>query len=55
MSDFQHFHWLTGHKLSVHIPALPNVWLGNASSIRELKTFLQLREKNDRQNRFGPE
>ena len=23
--DFQHFHWLTGHRLSAHIPALPNM------------------------------
>ena len=25
ISDFQHFHWLAGHKLSAHIPALPNM------------------------------
>ena len=23
--DFQHFHWLAGHRLSAHIPALPNM------------------------------
>ena len=23
--DFQHFYWLAGHKLSAHIPALPNM------------------------------
>ena len=23
--DFQHFHWLAGHWLSAHIPALPNM------------------------------
>ena len=23
--DFQHFHWLVGHRLSAHIPALPNM------------------------------
>ena len=25
ISDFQHFHWLAGHRLSAHIPALPNM------------------------------
>ena len=25
ISDFQHFHWLAGHRLSVHIPAVPNM------------------------------
>ena len=25
MLDFQHFHWLAGHRLSAHIPALPNM------------------------------
>ena len=24
ISDFQHFHWFTGHRLSVQIPAVPN-------------------------------
>ena len=23
ISDFQHFHWLTRHKISVHIPTVP--------------------------------
>ena len=23
--EFQHFHWLAGHKLSVDIPAVPNM------------------------------
>ena len=23
--DFQHFHWLAGHRLSAHIAALPNM------------------------------
>ena len=23
ISDFQHFHWLTRHRISVHIPTLP--------------------------------
>ena len=23
--DFQHFHWLAGHRLSAHIPAPPNM------------------------------
>ena len=23
--DFQHFHWLAGHRLSAHIPALRNM------------------------------
>ena len=25
ISHFQHFHWLAGHRLSAHIPALPNM------------------------------
>ena len=25
ISDFQHFHRLAGHRLSVHIPAVPNM------------------------------
>ena len=25
ISDFQHFHWLAGHRLSAHVPALPNM------------------------------
>ena len=25
ISDFQHFNWLAGHRLSAHIPALPNM------------------------------
>ena len=25
ISDFQHFYWLAGHRLSAHIPALPNM------------------------------
>ena len=25
ISDFQHFHWLAGYRLSVHIPAVPNM------------------------------
>ena len=25
MSDLQHFHWLAGHRISVHIPAIPNM------------------------------
>ena len=25
ISDFRHFHWLAGHRLSAHIPALPNM------------------------------
>ena len=28
--DFQHFHWLAGHRLSAHIPALP-IWSMKAS------------------------
>ena len=24
-SDFQHFHWLAGHRLSAHIPAIPDM------------------------------
>ena len=25
ISDSRHFHWLAGHRLSAHIPALPNM------------------------------
>ena len=25
ISDLQHFYWLAGHRLSAHIPALPNM------------------------------
>ena len=25
ISDFQHFHWFAGHRLSLHIPAVPNM------------------------------
>ena len=25
ISDFQHFHWLVGHRLPVHLPAVPNM------------------------------
>ena len=25
ISDFQHFHWLARHRLSAHMPALPNM------------------------------
>ena len=40
--DFQHFHWLAGHRLSAHIPALPNMVnesINKESSMRLDKKF----------------
>ena len=47
MSDFRHFHSLTGHRLSVHIPAAPNMVKERVSS----KFFAPLRKNGC----FGPE
>ena len=30
--DLQHFHWLAGHRLSVHIPAVPNMFKERVSN-----------------------
>ena len=44
ISDFQHFHWLAGHRLSVHIPALPRRSM-NASANEESSTKIFLRNQ----------
>ena len=51
ISHFQHFHWLTGHRLSAHIPALPNMVNEHSSKY----TVLRLREKMADKSRFGSE
>ena len=46
ISEFQHFHWLTGHRLSVHIPAVPNMVKDPASAIKQADDiFAGLRKK----------
>ena len=37
--DFQHFHWLAGHRLSAHIPALPNMVNESINKERWIKNF----------------
>ena len=51
ISHFQHFHWLAGHRLSAHIPALPNMVNEHSSKF----TVLRLREKMADKSRFGSE
>ena len=50
-SDFQHFHWLAGHRLSVHIPAVPNKLWGALAIKRAENIFAALR-KNGQQKLF---
>ena len=48
ISDFQYFHWLAGHRLSVHIPAVTDVvkelvsnkanWKHFSSSVKKWST-----------------
>ena len=45
ISDFEHFHWLTGHRLSVHIPAVPNMVKESVSNKASGKHFCSS-EKN---------
>ena len=37
--DFQHFHWLAGHRLSAHIPALPNMVNESINKESSIKKF----------------
>ena len=43
ISDFQHFHWLAGHRLSIHLPAVPNM-------VKERVSM-----NNEKSRCFGPE
>ena len=45
ISDFQHFHWLAGHRLSVHIPAVPNMVKERVSNKVSWKHFCSSAEK----------
>ena len=51
ISDFQHFYWLAGHRLSVHIPALPNMVKERVSNKASWKHFCSS-DKNGRQKLF---
>ena len=45
ISDFQHFHWLAGHRLSVHIPAVPNMVKEHVSNKANWKHFCTSEKK----------
>ena len=45
ISDFQHFHWLTENRLSVHIPAVPNMVKESISNKASRKHFCSSEEK----------
>ena len=49
MSDFQHFHWLARHGLSVDIPAVPNNWSRKESAIKRDENLLAALRKNGQQ------
>ena len=49
ISDLQYFHWLAGHRLSVHIPAVPNMVKERVSNKAAENIFAADK------SRFGPE
>ena len=56
MSDFQYFHWFAGHRLSVDIPAVPNMAKESVSNKASWKYFCSSEKKKMAdQSRFGPE
>ena len=52
-SDFQHFHWLAGHRLSVHIPAVPNMVKERVSNNASWKQFCSSEKKMAYKSRFA--
>ena len=45
MSDFQNFHWLAGHRLLVHIRAVPSMVKERVSSKASQKHFCSFEKK----------
>ena len=44
-SDFKHFHWLAGHRLSVHIHTVPNMVKEHVSNKASRKHFCSSEKK----------
>ena len=45
ISDFKHFHWLAEHRLSVHIPVVPNMVKKRVSNKANGKHFCSSEKK----------
>ena len=52
ISDFQHFNWLDGHRLSVYIYLLYQIWSRNASAKKQAENIFAALRKNGRQKPF---
>ena len=53
--DFQHFHWLAGHRLSAHIPALPNMVSERINKESWIRIFPRNRQPWTKKNRLAAE